>query len=121
MNFTTTILKDRVNGRFSGTYNRDLVNEYVTMIVNYCKVKKHRKLFFDFRDVNGEVVMFERYKLAEHLASLQPDGIRIAAVVTEEQSRPAKLAEAVAVIKNVDVMISIDENEAMDWLMERNS
>ena len=121
MNFTTTILKDRVNGSFSGPYQRELVNDYVTMIVNFCKLKKYRRLFFDFREVDGNVAMFERYKLAEHLASLQPEGIRIAAVVTEEQSRPVKLAEAVASTIDVNVMISTDEKEVMKWLMEKES
>ena len=117
MNFTTTILDGLVRGSFSGQYNRELVNEYVTMVINYCKYKQHKRLFFDFRNVDGEVVEYERYKLAEHLASLEPGDMRIAAVVTEVQSQPAKVAEVVANAKNLNVRISTDESEVMNWLI----
>ena len=117
MHFTTTILDDYVRGSFSGQYNRELVNEYVTMIINYCKDKQHKRIFFDFRDVEGKVVEFERYKLAEHLASLEPGDMRIAAVVTEFQSQPTKVAEVVANAKDLNVRISTDESEVMDWLL----
>ena len=121
MNFTTKILDNYIQGDFTGRYNRELVNEYVTMIVNYCKLKNYTKLFFDFRKVEGEVTAFERYKLAEHLGTLQPGIIRIGAVVTKDQSHPTKVAETVATAQNINVKISTDESEVRDWLINEPS
>ena len=116
MEFTTSISGDQIQGSFFGPYNRDLVNDYVTMVVNFCKLKKCGKLFLDFRKVEGEVTINERYKLAEHLAGLETAGIRISGVVTEGQSHPVKLAETVASVRGVNVKIWTDESEARRWL-----
>jgi len=116
MDFSITTLEDRIVIDYTGQYDRKDALKSIKTVVDACTTNSITRVLIDFRNIHGDVSVFERYKMAECLSKQNHIGIRFAAIARNDQTKPTKIGEAVAKSRGVDLKITTDPDEALESL-----
>src|SRR5262245_55900900 len=102
--------------RFTGVPVPGEVLQQLELIAEYCKRTNNNKLLINFTAVQAKFSLMDRYNFGEKSRIFAPH-IKVAVVVTQEQSDPQKFGEVVARNRGAIVRGFTDVQAAEEWLL----
>lgn len=105
-----------LHAAISGEFNlADFKKVYQQVIDSSVRLNQPR-VIFDTRSMSGEISTMERYEAAVWIAQNQKARVRMVFFVSLDQIYPDKFAETVAINRGVQLKVTTDMEEAMQWL-----
>lgn len=106
---------------FSGTFELKSNKELMVDILMECINHKLTKLLFDIRGLKGNMSTYERYNLATYFTGLtrqhpETSKIQIAVVGNTPLIDPNRFGETVAKNHGLNIKVSTEMNEVLEWL-----
>ena len=100
----------------SGPFNFQRGKAFFEEVVTTCAEIEQSKVLIDFRGLEGEVSITDRYYLGKHIVQALENPIKIAFVGKDELVLSDKFMENVTRNLGVASFVTTDFNEAVRWL-----
>lgn len=115
------IKEDHLLAVFSGKFEYQTNRELLLDILMECIKNSKTRVLFDLRLLKGNMTTYERYETATYLANLtrqhqDTSKLQIAVVGNEPLIDPERFGETVAKNKGLNIKVSNDMNEVVEWL-----
>lgn len=99
-----------------GDWESDTVTKALTRIREMAAQLSQTRIFIDWRNIPGPIKYSHRFMAGEEVARILPPPFRVATLAEKELIN--KLAEATAVNRGAIFLVSHDEQELLQWLLE---
>ena len=103
--------------RFAGVAVPGEVLQKIELIAEQCKRTNNDKLLIDFTAIRTQFSIMDKYNFGEKSRNFARHNIKVAAIVTREQSDPQKFGELVALNRGANLRGFTGVQAAEEWLL----
>jgi len=105
-----------LQAEISGPFDVRHTQNIMAQIIQSCRDHGLSKALIDMRLIEGTIPIVDRFELAEFVALMTNNVIRMAFIGTPEQMQPEKFFEKASRNRGALVMVTTDQQEAVEWL-----
>ncbi|MHC4618605.1 MAG: hypothetical protein ACYTEQ_12735 [Planctomycetota bacterium] len=116
LNITIRHELDYLYVEFYGPYNLQDALKFKDQILSICRNQGLKRVLCDTRNMEGNIPVLDRFTFGKALADSAPHGLKLALLGSSMQVLPDKFLENVAVTRGVNIRLSTDINELLEWL-----
>ena len=115
------VKKNYIHVTVSGTFCMVTYRSIIEVILSECVKNKKSRILFDERKVKGNMSTFERYNLSIFFSNLSREHpftfkVKIAVVGFQPLIYPDRFGETVALNRGINIKVTNDIDEAINWL-----
>jgi len=112
--FTCQNKGDYLFAEVNGPYSLGEFISAVHEVADHCRMENLNKAFVDMRHMEGDPSILERHPVGLEIAKVWGSCIKVAVIARKETI--SQMGENTAVNRGAKLMVTPDENPALEWL-----